>query len=324
MKVKLDIFLSFLISVALVIILVSFVDFHEMIENLLHVNMLFYSLALFFYVVSYLSRTWRLAVMFGSGSFSRFFMIICGSIFINHLLPFRSGELSFPYFLKKISYIPYSESLSILFLLRLLDVLALLVSFFFLTVFIRMPLHKEMFGLLVILVILIVSLIYYLNAIVSSFINVVMHILPTKYVASFSRNQVIIKRALNVSNVALLKLFTLSVIDKICNFLVTIFLVIGMSYHIPVISLIFANIIASLTNILPINSIGSFGTLELGWTGALMMLNIPKESAISSGFNFHILTLTFTISLGLIAIFIMALKYNINPFKSRSLKKQCE
>ena len=315
---------SFIISITIVVVLISFVDLRNMIDALLDVNVLFYSLALFFYIASYFSRTWRLVVMFGSGSFSRFFMIICGSMFINHLLPFRSGELSLPYLLKKTSYVPYSEGLSALFLFRLLDILALLITFFFLAGFMGMVVHKGIFGLLVIFAILIVFVIYHLKTFASSFINILKHIFPRKYVESLNRNQLNIEKALSVNNVTLLELFTLSLIDRVCNFVVTICLVIGMSYHIPVISLIFANIIASLTNILPINSIGSFGTLELGWTGALMMLNIPKESAISSGFNFHILTLTFTISLGFIAFAIMALKYNINPFKSSGLGKQCE
>ena len=85
---------------------------------------------------------------------------------------------------------------------------------------------------------------------------------------------------------------------------------------IPVLQIIIANAIASITNIIPINSIGSFGTLELGWAGTLLLFHIPNDIAISSGFNYHLLTISFTILLGLIALLILNIKFHINPFKS--------
>ena len=46
-----------------------------------------------------------------------------------------------------------------------------------------------------------------------------------------------------------------------------------------------------LTNVLPINSFGSFGTLEAGWTGGFMLVGMGKQDAIFTGFGFHVICL---------------------------------
>jgi uncharacterized membrane protein YbhN (UPF0104 family) len=45
-----------------------------------------------------------------------------------------------------------------------------------------------------------------------------------------------------------------------------------------------------LTNILPINSFGSFGTLEAGWTGGFMLVGMSEHDAIFTGFGYHIIS----------------------------------
>ena len=55
-------------------------------------------------------------------------------------------------------------------------------------------------------------------------------------------------------------------------------------YLLTINEIIFASILSSFTEILPINS---FGTFELGWAGALIYSGISSEIAIESGFSFH-------------------------------------
>jgi glycosyltransferase 2 family protein len=42
-----------------------------------------------------------------------------------------------------------------------------------------------------------------------------------------------------------------------------------------------------LTNVLPINSFGSFGTLEAGWTGGFVLVGMNEQDAIITGFGYH-------------------------------------
>jgi uncharacterized membrane protein YbhN (UPF0104 family) len=44
-----------------------------------------------------------------------------------------------------------------------------------------------------------------------------------------------------------------------------------------------------LANVLPINSFGSFGTLEAGWTAGFMLVGVTAQDAITTGFGYHII-----------------------------------
>jgi uncharacterized membrane protein YbhN (UPF0104 family) len=43
-----------------------------------------------------------------------------------------------------------------------------------------------------------------------------------------------------------------------------------------------------LTNVLPINSFGSFGTMEAGWAGGFVLVGMSPQDAITTGFGNHI------------------------------------
>jgi uncharacterized membrane protein YbhN (UPF0104 family) len=55
---------------------------------------------------------------------------------------------------------------------------------------------------------------------------------------------------------------------------------------------------AALTSVLPLNSFGSFGALEAGWAAGLLLMGIPRETAVSSGFASHLLTLAYMLVFG--------------------------
>ncbi len=43
-----------------------------------------------------------------------------------------------------------------------------------------------------------------------------------------------------------------------------------------------------LANVLPVNSFGSFGTLEAGWAGGFMLVGMSPQDAITTAFGYHI------------------------------------
>lgn len=315
MKKKILGLLSFLISITLIVLLLSVVNIHQMISTLISISLSFYGAAFIFYIVAYFSRTLRLTVLFGPNNSSNFFLIICGHMFLNHFLPFRTGEFSLPFFLKKIIGVPYSKSMPLLVLLRLLDLIAVIFTFLLLLTLFSVAVSSSIVSLSIILLILGVFAVFNLKTIFYWLMKLLSKLSPQKFTHKIEKVKTSINEALTLNNRQMFKLSILSLIDRICGYAMSIFLVIGMSYQIPILQLIIANAVASITNVIPINSIGSFGTLELGWAGALLLFGVPKEIAVSSGFNFHILALTFTITLGLISLLIMSIRFNINPFK---------
>jgi hypothetical protein len=72
----------------------------------------------------------------------------------------------------------------------------------------------------------------------------------------------------------------------------------AMGVHLSLPAIIFACSFGFMTSILPIQGIGNFGTFEAGWTAGFLIVGLPAELAISTGFGFHIITLLFNILLG--------------------------
>ena len=72
-----------------------------------------------------------------------------------------------------------------------------------------------------------------------------------------------------------------------------------MGINISVISLTFALAFTSIFNLLPIQSIGNFGTVEFPFAWALMRFGTPKEIAIVAGFSLHLIILLYCIPLGI-------------------------
>lgn len=66
-----------------------------------------------------------------------------------------------------------------------------------------------------------------------------------------------------------------------------------------------------LTNVLPINSFGSFGTLEAGWTGGFLLAGMNEQNAIFTGFGYHFISF---FASAIIALFCsVAMKTRIRP-----------
>ncbi len=57
--------------------------------------------------------------------------------------------------------------------------------------------------------------------------------------------------------------------------------------------------------LLPVQGIAGFGTIEGTWTVVFLLLGVEKELAITSGFGFHIVRLTYATILGVISLLIL-------------------
>jgi uncharacterized membrane protein YbhN (UPF0104 family) len=67
---------------------------------------------------------------------------------------------------------------------------------------------------------------------------------------------------------------------------------------------------ASLSNLLPFNLVGNFGTLEAGWTAAFSALGIPPETAAATGLASHLWALFFAAIYGGLGWIILPAKRN--------------
>ncbi len=76
------------------------------------------------------------------------------------------------------------------------------------------------------------------------------------------------------------------------------YLVREMGVAVSVVSLLFALAFTNLFNLLPIQSVGNFGTIEAPFAWALMRFSTPKEVALVSGFSLHLIILLYCLPLG--------------------------
>ncbi len=307
-------YLSFSISLLLIILLLSAVDFTQIFTALLRVDIFFYALGFLVYTASYFLRALRFRIVFPPSKLSQSFLIVAGHMLLNQIFPLRSGELSLLFFLKHMTNISYSQSIPYFILLRLFDLVALIVTFLLVILWGGFSLNLQILMFIILALCLCIICISNVEKIFLKVITLSTYILPRKYTSKIQEFGGYLCQTSPLSNPKYLQLFFLSLFDRICNYAVTIFLIKGMSFEISYLQLIIANAVASLSNVLPINSIGSFGTLELGWAGALILYDVPREIAISSGFSFHLLFITYTMSLGLTSLLIIKIKYNIIPF----------
>jgi uncharacterized protein (TIRG00374 family) len=86
------------------------------------------------------------------------------------------------------------------------------------------------------------------------------------------------------------------------------YLLAAMGYRWPPSWVVAGSATASLSNLLPFNLVGNFGTLEAGWTAAFVALGIPPETAAATGFASHLWALVFAAIYGAIAWTILAAK----------------
>lgn len=73
----------------------------------------------------------------------------------------------------------------------------------------------------------------------------------------------------------------------------TVALLRGMGLDWPIRAVLLGVIGASLGAAIPVNAVGSFGTLEAGWTAALAGVGVPASSALAAGFATHLYSLAF-------------------------------
>jgi uncharacterized membrane protein YbhN (UPF0104 family) len=73
----------------------------------------------------------------------------------------------------------------------------------------------------------------------------------------------------------------------------------GFGIPVPFSKMVFASMIAILANALPISGLGNWGVLEAGWAAGFLLIGLPKESAIATGFGVHILIFVVTVAAGI-------------------------
>lgn len=214
--------------------------------------------------------------------------------FYVHIIPASLGEFSFPILLK--NRIRPEETIPVLFVSRLfflfvsivMFVIAVIVNFH---LFSDLKVDIRQYLIIATCIIVPVILIWIFRARIMSLL---------KKIPLFRKSKERIKETLLNTKDEFLKLknpwFFLTIlffnIINIIALTLTYKLILhGMNLDLNLLQIIFISSIGIAFILLPIKSIGGFGTTEGAWTIGMLLLGFSKEVSISSGFTVHLIAL---------------------------------
>jgi glycosyltransferase 2 family protein len=304
-----------ILTIVLVLILstqVSFSDFSQIFSKL---SLMIIFVGFLLYTLNYVFRAIRLQYLLKNKfGFLNSFKIVSIHNMFNQILPFRTGEFSLIYLLKK-KNIDVVKSTSFLILLRIFDLFV--VSFFLIfslifswgkfNLFIKNPwiLLSVLLLFLVLLIIFLIKSPFFIKLII-------------KIISLFRLNKFKIFEKINSNLVSLsnylknyllnkkIFFFTLflSLFVWIFSFMFTYYILVSLGLEFLFLPFIFAISLILIFNNLPVHGILNFGTQESFWAIAFIAIGVDKVLAISSGFVVHILVIIYFLFWGVISYFI--------------------
>jgi uncharacterized protein (TIRG00374 family) len=308
---------SVLIALAIVLLLLKLTNVSPsfILETLRGISPLVLLFGLVLHMVTYLLRSIRFRLLIHSArpSLASLFDIVTVHNLMNHVLPFRTGELSYFYLVRSLHGVPVAEGLGTLAICRIMDLMAFALFYPFAIIFLYLqgfsfppyvwpvlwtvvPLFFLLAALLVVLSVRGKALVGLLRRFVgrspgggSRWVDRVLEKLEE---AAYSFQHLGAKRVY-------LGTFLLSLAIIGLLYVIIYILLVGMGYPMGLPLVIFCSTLASVGQLLPLYSFGGFGTLEAGWTVGCLMAGFSKEMGMASGLSFHIIALGYVSIMGL-------------------------
>ncbi len=309
----------FVLSLALGVYLIRKLELKKTVDVLLNADPGMIALGFAIYGCSNLFKTLRYAVLLtdrkiGTGDL---FTITSYQNFFNIILPARTGELTLIYYLKKVAGTDAARGLHSLIITRIFDFIVISVFFAIAALMYFGSGGSE--RLIVIGALFFVASVIVLFNIKWAFLafdralgwTVRRFGLQDKGAVKFASDKsrevadefLSFKTSRHVPLLALTTILTWTALYLL--FYVSI-LALGMKMD------FLRSVIGStggvLANVLPVNSFGSFGTLEAGWAGGFILVGMNPEDAIVSGFGYHIISLAASGTVALICLIIRSIR----------------
>lgn len=308
---------SVLIASAIVVLLLKLTNVSPsfVFETLRGISPLALLLGLVLHMGTYLLRSIRFRLLIHSArpSLGSLFDIVTVHNLMNHVLPFRTGELSYFYLIRSLHGVPVSEGLGTLAICRIMDLMAFALYYPFAIIVLYLqgfsfpayvwpvlwsvvPAFFLLSALLIVLALRGKALVGLLRRVVgcgsSGGSRWADRILEKLEEAAYSFEHLGAKRVY-------LGTFLLSLAIIGLIYVIIYILLAGMGYPMGMPLVVFCSTLASVGQLLPLYSFGGFGTLEAGWTVGCLMAGFSKEMGMASGLSFHIIALGYVSLMGL-------------------------
>ena len=249
-------------------------------------------------------------------SLHQIFPILALHTFWGNILPMRTGDVSYVYLMQRREKVDATQSIASLMVASLID-LILLIGLVLATVWLLRNSLPDSF---------IVTLLYFSLLLIGSVlitIFVLVSVLPNACLrlAEWCAGSLlglkkrpiswIVNKGLQVlqelttfrSNRRFLEVWAYSVMCLLIRFGFQCYLVAEMGVDVPIMQVLFALAFTNVFNLLPIQTVGNFGTTEFPFVWLLEHFGTSVEVATVTGFSLHILILLYCVPLGLYGYF---------------------
>lgn len=302
---------SIIISIALVWYLLAQIEVGAIIKTLKDVPPGLVLLGFAFYALSYLFRALRFKVLLQKDiSLGLLFNIVSVHTMWTNILPFRTGELSYLYLLKKKGGTgSYMTGVPSLILSRVFDIIAITALFLFSFIGVgTLPKELRIMGfVLIVFVLCLLAVVIFLIWKRERFLGRVKY-----YILRFRLDKIkLVEKLLGkggeilegfntVKSARVIYLTALySILIWIFIYLFNFALIRAVGVGINIWQAFFVSTFFVLLSLFPIHGWAGFGTTEGIWILTIIWFGLAKETAIVTGFQLHLLALCFVVLLGI-------------------------
>ncbi len=265
------------------------------------------------YAVSQLVRVARYRMMLAGNGCRPRTWDLCAVVSLhqigNHVLPARMGELTFPYLLRRCAGTPVERSLSVLLVIRLQEIAVLGGLFVAALVFVAPGLAGQsraspvMLGGAGAAVILLAVVFEWLTPKVFGLLarwcrspsSPLERILPKRWTARLQGTLLRLaeEAARPIPMGRRAGLMGLTLVLWLTMFLLFHALMRMSGYDVTYLQTIVGSSFANFSQLLPVNTFGSLGSLEAGWTLGFSLVHVPAQGALATALALHVLVLGF-------------------------------
>ncbi len=317
MKRSLKLIIAGVLTVALVWLLLSQVSLSDIIKALAAVGPLWLAVSFGIYLLSTTLRAARFSVfMKGRIKFLQMLRIVYLHNLANNILPSFIGELSFIVLAKKTGKSSTGEAAAALVASRLFD-LAAVFGLTAAALFIypdAPPVFRTMLlifgGVLALAFLLLAAFVVFRERANSMMMRIATFLGLARFsVVSWGIDKIhemaeslhIIRNGKTMFIAALV-----SIAVWLLAYAQSWVLILAMGFEVSFIMAMLGTSLYRIASSLPVYGIGGFGTVELTWSAAFIVLGMTTSSAIVSGFTHHIILLSYAVLLGVVATWIGA------------------
>ncbi len=309
----------FLLTFVLLLLILWQLDINALKENLssLFSGQLF--LAFLIYLASYLLRAVRWQFLLGHGiSLPSIFHIVALHTVSNNVFPFRSGELTFPYFCKRFHDIPVAISTSTLVSARMADLCSLGPLFLLSLLFLNLALKK--FSLIFLVVLILIGVAFTIPYALSILQWILKDLFIgkkiTKYLSQAQEQYKSLWHGEKLAGLIILSLAIWTVKFGAFSLIAKKFLT-STTFHLTYWKVVLGSTASELVAALPLQTFAELGMFEAGWTGAFIFMGMARKKAVTLGFSLHLTMLLFSLIIGVPAYAIAFFRRtNRDPIKS--------